>query len=126
MTRRNLKRGDYYREINAIAEEAAELCRKGDLTTEEELSEWVHEAIDGHEWVIYTHHAFDVLRSSENETAYIDNFGGDGLVVNGTMNWAGLVFEAMRADVEEALYNVECFDRHAPKFWVPQDEEEDD
>ena len=37
----------------------------------------LHETIDGHQWVIYTSYNLDVLRHSDNEDAYIDNFGGE-------------------------------------------------
>lgn len=94
---------DYHKEIQGLAatiiEEAKE--RSG-ADIHELIEEILHETIDGHEWVIYTYYAQQVLQHSPNDAA-IEEYGMDEVVKNGSLNWALLAYCAMEADVREAL-----------------------
>lgn len=61
------------------------------------LQEWVEEATDGHEFVIYTHKAQLVVATSRNDGAYEDNTGEKPPTVEAQ------ACAAMRADVWELL-----------------------
>lgn len=39
----------------------------------------LHETIDGHQWVIYYSYNLDVIKHSDNEDYYVDNFGSESL-----------------------------------------------
>lgn len=100
-------REDYYGDVRSMAEDV--LSQVLDEETDEEdareaLSERIHESVDGSAWVIYTARALDVLRVSENDGAYVDNFGTDGIVSDGSINWSALAFGAMEADVSERVW----------------------
>ena len=86
-----------------------------DITNAEEADQWLHETIDGHGRVIYTFRAMQCLVFSDNDGAYVEEFGSDGLTTDGCLNWSMLAFSAFRADVMESmeLYEVnvnELFD----------------
>ena len=61
-------RQEYYTEIRALADEYQK-------QPEESREDWLHEAIDGHEFVIYTYKARCVLVATDNPTAWEDEFG---------------------------------------------------
>ncbi len=73
----------------------------------ESLREWliehIHETIDGAGRVMYTAQAMECVRYSNNDGAYFEEFGTDGAVTNGTINWSALAFAAFQADVQEDL-----------------------
>ena len=77
-----ISRTQYYDEIKSIAKGLAEDAldandwNRNDAENDINDSR-LHETIDGHQWVIYTAYNMDVLRHSNSEDAYIDNFGGD-------------------------------------------------
>jgi hypothetical protein len=109
---------EYYDEICTLAAEAVKEARKGTFGTGEEaregLQEWVHETLDGHEYVIYTAQAQSVISISNNDGAYVENYGSDGLVKNGELNWSALAYAAMEADLLEALNSTGGFDVNDP------------
>jgi hypothetical protein len=76
--------------------------------------EWIHETVDGHEFVIYTAKAQSVLAISANDGAYIENYGTEGVVCDGGLNWSGLAYAAMEADLFEALGDLDDFDVNDP------------
>lgn len=105
---------EYEQAISRIADEIkAKIADLNDdeITDDESLDTWLHETIDSHEFVIYTHRNFQVLRCSSNDAAYADDFGEEGLVKDGNVNWPALTYCAMLADVREELEDVqELFD----------------
>ena len=64
--------GEYHKEIEALAEEAAKRIRAG-----EDQGDVVHELVDGHQWVIYTARNYEVMAQSPVDAfdAYKDDFG---------------------------------------------------
>jgi hypothetical protein len=102
-------RQDYYQDVRDTAESIkAEL--EGQLKDKEcgeTLREWllehIHETIDGSSRVIYTQSAMLGLFASDNDGAYFDQFGEDGAVTDGCINWSALCFSAFEADVQKHL-----------------------
>jgi hypothetical protein len=100
---------EYRSEVNGLAmeikEELEEKIEDGEKG--ESLREWlietIHESVDGHQRVIYTFKAKVGLLVTENADAYVDDFGTEGLVKDGNINWEGMMYAAMERDVIEAL-----------------------
>jgi len=68
----------------------------------------LHETIDGHQWVIYCGYNLDVIKQSDNEDYYNDNFGAESLA--NSLEQGGLstlhchiAFWCMCADVQDYL-----------------------
>ena len=93
------KRKAYWTEIRALARAVRTAIQDGEITDRERLLDYVHETLDGHHDVIYTACAMDVIRYSENDGAALDDFGTDGLLENGAINWSRLAYCAMEADL---------------------------
>lgn len=110
---KEISRTQYMDEIQSLANhivcEAMDDCQGDRAAAEESIGDHVlHEAIDGHRWVIYTAYNMDVMRNSDNMDYYVDNFGGndagqilkkDGL--NGLHSV--IAYWCMYADVENQL-----------------------
>lgn len=100
-------REDYYGDVRSMAEEL--LREVLDEETDEDsareaLEERLLESVDGSAWVIYNARALDVLRVSENDGYSLENFGTDGIVEDGAVQWSRLAFGALYADVSERLW----------------------
>ncbi len=104
---------EYWKEINAIAENmVSEVMDEQDNdkdAAEEEINDSrLHETIDGHQWVIYYSYNLDVIKHSNNDDYYNDNFGAESLAASleqgglGTLH-CHIAFWCMYADVQEAL-----------------------
>lgn len=78
-----------------------------DVTDAESAYTWLWETIDGHGRVIYTARAQMGLFFSDNDAAYGEEFGDEGIVTDGVINWSTLMFSAFRADVMEELERYE-------------------
>lgn len=78
-----------------------------EITCTDDLETWLHESIDGHEFVIYTYRNFQVLRYSSNDGAYVEDFGAEDLAKEGGVNWPALTYCAMLADVRDELGDVD-------------------
>lgn len=104
-----LTRGDYYTEVRDLADSIQEelLSRLEDGETGEDLREWllehIHECVDSHQWVIYTWHAKHVIIFSDNDGAYADEFGPEGMVEDGAIQWSRLAYAALQRDLYEQL-----------------------
>lgn len=112
---------EYWKEIGDLAqmiaeEEMGSAHNDRDAAEEAINDSRLHETIDGHQWVIYNAYNLDVIRHSNNEEYYTDNFGGEELAI--MMREGGLdrvhnviAFFCMYADVndkiEEALDEFE-------------------
>lgn len=100
-------REDYYQDVRSLAEDLANEARERFKDGERDLREWfierLDEAVDGHQRCIYTAQAIETVLYSDNDGAYIDDFGDDGLVDQGQLNWGKLAWAALRRDVTEEL-----------------------
>ena len=100
----------YFLECKGIAVDVIKETRERNLGASveelrEAISDYLWETIDSHEWVIYTHCAQRVLVESQNDgyAASPEGFGVE-VVRDGVVNWSGLAFGAMYADVAEILW----------------------
>lgn len=98
---------DYSQEIRSIIDGAYEAYSSQDpgvlVEPYEFLSEWLHTAIDGHQWVIHTYYNTQVLTHSGNEDAYWEEFGVGPENANYGSLMAVLAYSAMHADVMEHI-----------------------
>ena len=117
-------RDAYNQHIKDLAEECARQLRAGDLGTgeaaREGLIEHLHETVDGDGWVNNTQFAKATLLVSGNAGAFVDNFGSDGLVNKGDLNWSGMAYAAVEQDVLEALGDLDI-DVNDPNPEVEED-----
>jgi hypothetical protein len=106
---KQLARADYWSDVRSIADSIKdELSRRiKDGERGETLREWliehIRETIDGSQRVIYTAQAQECLLYSEHDGQYLEDFGSDGAVSDGAINWSALAFSAFEADVIEQL-----------------------
>lgn len=110
-----ITREQYWNEIKSIARDALDESR-GDL---EKADEYVHETVDGHEWVIYYAHNADVISYTENEHA-VEDLGPEE--ISRAMSEGGtsrvlmiIAFFAMRADVMDHVHALS--DTLTPEFY---------
>lgn len=104
---------EYRNEISSIAENlATEAMADNDndrQAAEDDINDSrLHETIDGHKWVIYNAYNADVMRHSENNDYFIDNFGneeaGNILKDRGLDGLHNVIaFYCMYADVQDKL-----------------------
>lgn len=87
---------EYWQEIQSIVESIKHECESEGL----DPHEFAHELIDSHEFVIYTYKAMNVLVHSDHSDAWVDHFGETGVVKDNAINWSGLAYMAMMADVQ--------------------------
>jgi hypothetical protein len=102
-------RRDYWQDTRDTAESIqSELeGRIKDQEYGESLREWliehIDETVDGSARVIYTQSAMLGVFASDNDGAYFDEFGDEGIVEDGSINWSRLCYSAFRADVIHQL-----------------------
>lgn len=121
-----LTESEYHKEISRLADEAIHEAKEGTFGIGEEAREgfltWLHETIDGHQYVIYTAKSQVVLAISSNDGAYVENFGTDGVVSDGSLNWGALAFAAMEQDLVDEFGTRDDFDVNDPN---PEPDEND-
>jgi hypothetical protein len=94
---------EYWSEIRSIVENVKQDVREN----EADLSDAIHEAIDGHQWVIYTGYNLDVLKHCSDESAGIDEglIDANAALAEGGLSklTAQLAYCAMERDVYNEL-----------------------
>lgn len=106
---RGAMRQDYYEDVNSTAgyikDELDSRLKDGERGNglREWLLEHIHETIDSAGRVIYTAKAQECLLFSDNDGAYFDEFGSDGVVEDGVIQWSRLAYAAFQADVQKSL-----------------------
>jgi hypothetical protein len=94
---------EYWSEVRSIAESVKQDVREN----EGDVSDAVHEAIDGHQWVIYTGYNLDVLKHCSDESAGIDEglIDANAALAEGGLSKlaAQLAYCAMERDVYDEL-----------------------
>lgn len=96
----DLTLSEYSKEISELAESIAKEAREEGR----DVSDVLHETIDGHQWVIYTAYHFDVLKHSKNDGAYFEEYGELTLKA---LDLAQIVYAAMAADVRDEMVGDE-------------------
>lgn len=104
---------EYWLEIESIAETLVNDAMNTESNDREKAEELIydtelHQTIDSHQWVIYCSYNLDVIKYSDNEEYYLNEFGADSLAAS--LNDGGLsglhtaiAFWAMYGDVCEYL-----------------------
>lgn len=90
---------DYLADVRTMAEEIIRDYRE-DRTRD--IGDLTHQSVDGSWWVTYTYAAQVVMLVSDNDGA-IEDYGTDGLVTDGAINWSLLAYCAMEADVRDTI-----------------------
>lgn len=90
----------YWDSVQSIATEAKTAEKDG-----QDINEFVHESVDGSQWIIYTGRNLECLKETSNEDAAFDQQGSDALdgCKSASAVYARLAFYAMQADVYEAI-----------------------
>ena len=88
---------EYWAEIESICTSTLEECREHQRIPHEQL--W--ETIDGHEWVIYTHSNFDVMKHSKNDGYSAENFGVESITQDGALKTEAIAFGCLYGDCIE-------------------------
>lgn len=60
-------RADYWSDVRGIVEDARRAIKDGEISSPAELDDWLHETVDGHQRVIYTHAALETLMFCESD-----------------------------------------------------------
>lgn len=90
---------EYWQEVEEIARQALSEPRRS-------RTEWIEQTVDGHQYVIYTHEAREVLRISPNEDAVFDENGAREFNNFSEAYSLGALY-AMLADVREKMVALE-------------------
>jgi hypothetical protein len=110
---KRLARKSYYENVGEYAESIKSelMSRISEGEEGESLREWliehISETVDGSSQVIYTSNAQECVFVSDNSGAYIDDFGSDGIVEDGEINWSRLAYGAFERDIIEALATID-------------------
>lgn len=101
----------YWAQIRSIVKDALREYKQHGTDTDpnEWLNDWLHQMIDGHEWIIYTQKNLFVLLWTDNQDAYFDDFG-EMEATDFPSTTARLAYAAMAQDVTDNL-NIEPFER---------------
>lgn len=102
-----MKCNEYFAECQRLAEEAVELAMQSRSLKASELDasdidEFIFELVDGHEWIIYTRHALNILQHTNNDNTLFE-VGDLSEVDSASSVYTSLAFWAMREDVLERL-----------------------
>jgi hypothetical protein len=92
-------RADYRHDVRDIVNDIRDAIKDGEVADENQLTEWIDQAVDGHERVIYTGQSLDTLRWTRDRDVGIAEWGLEPFVSNDGINWAALTYWALRADV---------------------------
>jgi len=116
-------RADYYSDVNGVAQNVLERMiedvegAEGNYLTREQISDIMHESVDGTQRVIYTNQARVGLICTDNQDAYVEEFGE--LPVEGdSIKWEAMMFAAMEKDTYELLGTTD-FDADDLDTWGP-------
>jgi len=88
---------DYFDDVRGIVEDCKRAIRDGEVSSDDELRDYLHESVDGCQRVIHTFQARCGLLSSDHPDAYEDETGERPSDVSVQMYWA------LMADVNDRL-----------------------
>jgi hypothetical protein len=104
---RNVMRADYWDDVRSVVEDVKGEIANGNLADRDAVDEYLDERIDSQHRIIYTYAAMETVMFSENDGAYEEHFGAEGLVEDGQVQWSRLAFYAMLEDVRDQLGDVD-------------------
>jgi len=88
---------DYWDDVRGVVEDCKRAVKDGEVSDDSELSDYLHQSIDGTQRVIYTHQARVGMACTDHPDAYEDEMGEKPPTVEAAM------FIAMMADVQARL-----------------------
>ena len=91
---------DYFDDVRGIVEDCKRAIKDGELSSEDEFHDWLHEAVDGTQRTIYTFQARLGMLVTNNPDAYEDELGEKPAQVEHAMH------AAMMADVRDMIGDV--------------------
>jgi hypothetical protein len=94
---------NYMADVNSYAEDLKDRFKAGDI---DEMSDAVHETVDGSQWIIYYGRNLEVLQNTRHE----DNFEEQGMELDTSQGWRAILTQiaywAMVGDLDDALSNL--------------------
>lgn len=93
----------YYGEVREYAEDYDKQLEDGEFESSEEFFERLDQDLDGSQMVIYTLQSKVCLLASDNEDAYVEEFGELPTERGGELNIAAMAMYAFRADILDAM-----------------------
>ena len=97
--------GDYWRQVAAVADDAAEEMREGD-DDRADLGDLLWQRVDSHQWIIYYHNNLAVMEHTDNDGALLEHMGAATLA--DTDSWhevcSRFAFYAFLSDVEASYW----------------------
>jgi len=99
-------RAEYWADVRGVAEDLKERLAKGEFSDRDEFIEALDQDVDGHQRIIYARQAQECLLFSDNDGAYIDEFGAEGVVEDGSLMWSRLAYAAFRADIVDYFDSI--------------------
>lgn len=95
----------YHAEIRSICQSALDEYKghHEDDEPDEWFHDWLHQTIDGHQWIIYTHYNSQVLTHSDNRDAAWEIGGETPQADSYGQLMAVLAFYAMSQDVQDHM-----------------------
>ena len=95
---------DYFETVEMYAVEAIDQAKEnGNI---DEWSDHVHEFVDSSSYIIYTQKSREVLEHTNNEEAYVDDYGVEPKDFEQGIPWEKFAYCAMVADVSEKVHQI--------------------
>ncbi len=95
-------RKHYWQDVRDVIEDLKGELKRGAVEHDtESVDSWIHEAVDGHERIIYTWQAVETLLVSDSEDAYESETGQKG-------SFEVMAFYAFKTDILEEIGDVDA------------------
>ena len=95
---------EYWKEVRELAKS---IVNKEDYNEFADIYDILHESVDSHNWVIYTHKCFQIMEHTKNENALLDDICSE---VDSTHGWSSIVtqfaFWAFYQDISDAMSEI--------------------
>jgi hypothetical protein len=97
---------EYWAQVKAIVEDLHAEVKAERVTDSDEAREWLFQAVDGHEWVIYTSQSLSMLQHSKHDE---DAFEDGSLTFENTGElYMRLAYHALLGDVMDEAGDLEA------------------
>lgn len=103
---RSQLRADYWNDVRGVVDDIKRDIERRNVTTEDEVTEYIDVACDGHARVIYTGRAIEGLLYTDNEDAHTSEYDEAPLDESGNIKWSALMYCAFRQDVLDTLGDI--------------------
>ncbi len=101
---------EYWQEVRSLAISILDDAWEAHAEEEDERNEFVHnrlhEDVDGHQWIIYTHYNVQVLHHAHNPEAHWDQVGCAPEVDSYGQMMAVLAYFALQEDVSQVVWDL--------------------